>query len=286
MIGVILAGGHASRFRPATKVTSKHLFPVFDKPAIYYPLATLISSGINEIYIIVKPTDRNAFEALLGCGTQFGVSISYCEQIQPYGVPQAFSIVKKYIGKKPVVLILGDNIFVRPPPLNEPDDADDSIARIFGSYVTSPSSYGIAEVSDSGSILSLVEKPKFSKSNLAITGIYKFPPDVCNFVNMLKPSKRGELEIIDLLKLYNVEERVRVTTLSNEIGWFDTGTPNGLLEAGIFVREIQIQSKTFVGSPELAAVHNGFVSADQMISHLARTSDSLYANAIVRLLKT
>ena len=284
MIGVILAGGHATRFRPATMVTSKHLFPVFDKPAIYYPLTTLISSGIKEIYIIVKPADRNAFEGLLGCGTQFGVRISYCEQTEPAGIPQAFSIVKKYIGKKSVVLILGDNLFVQPPPLNEPDRADDNIVRIFGSYVTNPSSYGIAEVHASGRILSLVEKPKFSASNLAITGVYKFPPDVCKFVNMLKPSKRGELEIIDLLKLYNVEERVRVTTLSDEIGWFDTGTPNGLLEAGIFVRDVQTASKTFVGSPELAAVRNGFVSADQMKKYLARNPASLYASATAKLL--
>lgn len=285
MLGIILAGGNATRLQPAAQVFSKHLMPVYDKPAIYYSISNLIEKKIRNVAIVVKPSDLNLFESLIGDGSQFGIKISYCIQSSPDGVPQAFKIAQKYIGTDRVMLVLGDNIFLKMLPFSGNDLLDQSTARIFGYRVKDPSSYGVAEIGKNGEISSLVEKPVSPKSNLAIVGMYEFPPDVCEFVDMLRPSSRGELEIIDLLNLYNEKKRVELKELNKESQWFDIGTPDGLLTASACVCKLQATSKTLVGSPEIAAVKNGLVSANQMIKHMEKTSGTPYSNAIIKFLK-
>jgi len=244
MKGIILAGGSGTRLYPLTKVTSKQLLPIYDKPMIYYPLSTLMLAGIKDILIISTPTDTPRFEQLLGDGSHFGINLTYKVQPSPDGLAQAFIIGEDFIGNDSCVLILGDNIFYggyfRKNLSEAVKNADNGIATIFGYYVKDPERYGIVEFDRNKKVLSVEEKPKNPKSNYCITGLYFYPLGVTEKAKQVKPSQRGELEITDLNKLYLNDERLKVQILGRGFAWLDTGTTESLLQASNFVSSMEV----------------------------------------------
>ncbi|HRR62506.1 MAG TPA: glucose-1-phosphate thymidylyltransferase RfbA, partial [Paludibacteraceae bacterium] len=241
MKGIVLAGGSGTRLYPITKSISKQIIPVYDKPMIYYPLSILMLAGIREILIISTPQDIHLYERLLNDGSDFGLKIEYAVQPSPDGLAQAFIIGENFIGNENVCMILGDNIFYGydfSKQLKEAAQLEDG-ALIFGYYVNDPQRYGVAEFDSEGNVLSLEEKPEHPKSNYAVTGLYFYSNDVVEKAKQLKPSKRGELEITDLNRLYLNENRLKLKIMGRGMAWLDTGTHDSLLEASNFIATIE-----------------------------------------------
>jgi len=280
-----LAGGTGSRLHPVTKAVSKQLMPVYDKPMIYYPLSTLILAGISEVLIITTPHDAEQFERLLGDGSQFGITITYAQQPSPDGLAQAFVIGADHIGDDSVALVLGDNIFYGAglgTQLARFEDVDGAV--IFGYRVKDPSASGVVEFDADGRAISLEEKPEVPKSHFAVPGLYFYGNDVVEKSRGLEPSARGELEITDLNRLYLQEGRLRVDVLERGVAWLDTGTFDGLAEAGEFIRTVQHRQGLSIGCPEEASWRKGFLSDDGLRAQAAAYAKSGYGDYLLSLL--
>lgn len=270
MKGIILAGGAGTRLYPLTMVTSKQLLPVYDKPMIYYPLSTLMLAGIKEILIISTPDDTPRFEALLGDGSQFGVSLSYCVQPSPDGLAQAFILGEEFLSGGPGAMILGDNIFYgngfRTMLKAAVRNAEEkNRATVFGYYVPDPERFGVVEFDKTGRALSIEEKPKEPKSNYAVTGLYFYPAGVSARAKEVKPSARGELEITTLNEMYLQDGLLDVQLLGRGFAWLDTGTMSSLLDAANFVEMIQTRQGITISAPEEIAYINGFIDKTKLM---------------------
>ncbi|MGM0550790.1 MAG: glucose-1-phosphate thymidylyltransferase RfbA [Bacteroidota bacterium] len=266
MKGIILAGGSGTRLSPITKSISKQIIPVYDKPMIYYPLSVLMLSGIREILIISTPQDIHLYQNLLGNGNDLGIDLSYEVQPSPDGLAQAFIIGQTFIGSDNVCLILGDNIYYGyslPKILQKAASMEDG-ATVFGYYVKDPQRYGVVDFTPEGRALSLEEKPENPKSNYAVTGLYFYTNDVVEKAKTLKPSKRGELEITDLNKLYLKEDRLNVELMGRGIAWLDTGTHDSLLQASNFIATIEQRQGLKVACIEEIAFRKGYINRTQL----------------------
>lgn len=269
MKGIILAGGAGSRLYPLTRVASKQLQPVYDKPMVYYPLTTLVENGVREICLISTPHDLPRFQQLLGDGSDWGLSIEYREQARPAGIAQAFLIAESFIGTDAVTLILGDNIFYGGDGFQKAFAEFGDGATIFGYHVNDPERYGVVEFDAAGRALSIEEKPKQPKSNYAVPGLYLYDNEVVAIAKALKPSARGELEITDVNVEYLRRGRLRVQPLGRGFAWLDAGTSNSLHEASAYVQTIEKRQGIKIGCPEEAALRRGFISPTQIEAHLA-----------------
>ncbi len=280
MKGIVLAGGAGTRLYPLTMVTSKQLLPVYDKPMIYYPLSTLMLAGIQEILIISTPEDTPRFEALLGDGSQYGISLQYAVQPSPDGLAQAFLIGEDFIGDDCCAMVLGDNIFYGngfSALLKEAvQDAQRGSATIFGYYVHDPERFGIVEFDEHGKVLSVEEKPAKPKSNYCITGLYFYDNRVVEMAKTVRPSARGELEITSLNDLYLRDGSLDVTLLGRGYAWLDTGTMDSLVDAADFVRMIEKRQSIKISALEEVAYKNGWINKEQLLSAAARYGKSPY----------
>lgn len=267
MKGIILAGGSGTRLYPLTKVTSKQLLPVFDKPMIYYPMSILMEAGIREIMIISTPEDTPRFEELLGDGSQFGLELSYKVQPSPDGLAQAFILGEEFIGDDSVAMILGDNIFHGhglTKRLVEAANRKEG-ATVFGYYVEDPERFGVVEFDENGKAVSLEEKPEHPKSNYAVTGLYFYDNDVVKYAKNLKPSARGELEITDLNRIYLENGNLNVTLLDDGFTWLDTGTHESLVDATNFVKTVEEHQHRKIACLEEIAYLNGWISKEDVL---------------------
>lgn len=268
MKGIILAGGSGSRLYPLTKVTSKQLLPIYDKPMIYYPLSILMLGGINDILIISTPDDTPRFETLLGNGSKMGLKISYKVQPSPDGLAQAFLLGEEFIGDDTACMILGDNIFYGnglKSALNRAiENSTKGKATVFGYHVDDPERFGVVEFDKDGKAISLEEKPKIPKSNYAVTGLYFYDNRVVNFAKQVKPSARGELEITDLNRMYLEDDSLDVVTFGRGFTWLDTGTHESLAEATAFVKMIEDHQGLKISCPEEIAYKNGWITKEQL----------------------
>ena len=281
MKGIILAGGAGTRLYPLTMVTSKQLLPVYDKPMIYYPLSTLMLAGIREILIISTPDDTPRFEALLGDGSQYGISLSYCVQPSPDGLAQAFILGESFLAGEAGAMILGDNIFYgngfRTLLRAAVDNAEKNArATVFGYYVNDPERFGVVAFDDTGKVTSIEEKPKEPKSNYAVTGLYFYPAGVSAMANRVKPSARGELEITTLNEMYLEKGILDVQLLGRGFAWLDTGTMASLLQAANFVEMIQSRQGVTISAPEEVAFVNGFIDREKLLESAAAYGKSPY----------
>lgn len=285
MRGIILAGGTGSRLHPMTIATSKQLLPVYDKPMIYYPLSTLLLTGIQEILVITTPHEAESFHRLLGDGSQFGISLSFAVQAEPKGLAQAFTIGADFVGSEGAALILGDNIFYGPglgTRLRDRSEVDG--ATIFGYWVAEPQAYGVVEVDNLGRAISIEEKPLNPKSHLAVPGLYFYDNNVIEYAKHLTPSARGELEITDVNRIYLEQGRLHVEVLPRGTAWLDTGTFDSFNDAGNFVRAIQARQGLQVGCPEEIAWRNGWLSDDELLSRANNLAKSGYGEYLRKLL--
>ena len=269
MKGIVLAGGSGTRLYPLTRVTSKQLLPVYDKPMIYYPLSVLMSAGIREILIISTPTDTPRFEALLGDGSQFGLSLSYKVQPSPDGLAQAFILGDEFIGDDAVAMVLGDNIFtghgLRFKLKQAAANAEEGRgATVFGYYVEDPERFGIVEFDSDWHAISIEEKPEHPKSNYCVTGLYFYDNKVVEYAKDLKPSARGELEITDLNRIYLEQGNLNVDILGQGFTWLDTGTHESLFDAGNFIKTVEQHQHRKIGCLEDIAFENGWISRSQV----------------------
>ena len=270
MKGIILAGGSGTRLYPLTKVTSKQLLPVYDKPMIYYPMSVLMNAGIRDILIISTPQDTPRFEELLGDGHQFGINLSYKVQPSPDGLAQAFIIGEEFIGDDCAAMVLGDNIFaghgLKKRLLQAVEKAEKyNLATIFGYYVDDPERFGIVEFDKDGKAVSIEEKPKKPKSNYCVTGLYFYDNRVVDYVKKLSPSARGELEITDLNKIYLENGDLNVELLGQGFTWLDTGTHESLVEASNFIKTIEDHQHRKIACLEEIAYLNGWISKDDIL---------------------
>ena len=269
MKGIILAGDSGTRLYPLTKVTSKQLLPIYDKPMIYYPLSTLMLAGIKDILIISTPEDTPRFEELLGDGSKFGIDLSYAVQPSPDGLAQAFLIGEKFIGDDTCAMVLGDNIFYgsyfRKNLADAVKAAEEGYATIFGYYVKDPERFGIVEFDKNRNVVSVEEKPQHPKSNYCITGLYFYDNRVVKMAKQVKPSARGELEITDLNRLYLNEGKLKVQLLGRGFAWLDTGTMDSLMEASIFVQTVQNRQGVVISAPEEIAYMEGLITKEQLL---------------------
>jgi glucose-1-phosphate thymidylyltransferase len=276
MKGIILAGGAGSRLFPLTLVASKQLQPVYDKPMVYYPLTTLIEGGIRDLCLISTPHDLPRFRQLLGDGSDWGLSIDYREQPKPQGIAQAFLIAESFIGNDAVTLILGDNVFYGGDSFHKAFAGFKSGATIFGYHVNDPERYGVVEFDGEGRALSIEEKPKHPKSNYAVPGLYIYDNHVVAITRALKPSARGELEITDVNVEYLRRRQLRVHRLGRGFAWLDAGTSSSLHEASAYVQTIEKRQGVKIGCPEEAALHQGFLSLNQLLVLASRMPRSEY----------
>ena len=281
--GIILAGGSGTRLYPLTKVTSKQLLPVFDKPMIYYPLSTLMLSGIQDILVISTPDDTPRFEALLGDGSQFGIHLSYKVQPSPDGLAQAFILGEEFLASEAGAMILGDNIFygngfgriLRSAATNAEENGR---ATVFGYYVTDPERFGVVAFDEEGHATSIEEKPAEPKSNYAVTGLYFYPGDVCKRANQVKPSARGELEITSLNEMYLQAGLLDVQLLGRGFAWLDTGTMNSLLEAAEFVQTLSSRQGITISAPEEIAYVNKWIDKEKLLESANAYGKSPYGD--------
>ena len=275
MKGIILAGGAGSRLYPATKIITKQLLPIYDKPMIYYPLSTLMLADIKDILIISTEDDIPLFKELLGDGSQLGIKLSYKVQYAPKGIAEAFIIGEEFIGTDSVCLILGDNVFYgdRLPYLLSEGIKNNKGATVFGYYVADPERFGVVEFDKDMNAISIEEKPKEPKSNYAVVGLYFYDNSVVDIAKTMKPSARGELEITDVNKIYLEKKKLSVKLFGRGFAWLDTGTHDALLDAGNFVRTIEKRQGLKIASIEEIAYRKGFINKEQLLE-LAKPLDN------------
>lgn len=283
--GIILAGGAGSRLYPLTLVASKQLQPVYDKPMIYYPLATLMTAGIRDILIISTPQDTPRFEALLGDGSRWGIKLSYKVQPEPKGIAQAFLVGEEFIAGQAICLILGDNIFYGKMDLNKIVEEFQDGAVIFGYYVNDPERYGVVEFDAEGKAISIEEKPAKPKSNYAVPGLYLYDKNITQIAKAMKPSARGELEITDVNMEYLRRGGLHVVALGRGIAWLDTGTHTSLLEASHFIGTLEARQGLKIACLEEIAFRMGFVDKKKMKQVIEDTPKSTYRDYLERIMK-
>lgn len=279
--GIILAGGKGSRLHPMTVSMGKPLLPVYDKPLVYYPLSTFLELGINDILLITTERDIPLFEQLLGDGKELGISLQYAVQPEPKGIPDAFVIGEKFIGNDSVALVLGDNIFHPIKQIKEGASIYKDGAMIFVLPVKNPSDFGVIDLSGSGKVKTLEEKPEHPKSDLAVVGLYIFDNNIVEISKGLKPSARGELEILDPIRHYLKQKNVKYINLGDEFNWFDAGSADALAEAGEFIKYAERQIGQKIGSVELVALKQGFINEKQFISLVNKMPQCSYKSALV-----
>ena len=285
--GIILAGGSGTRLHPLTSTVSKQLMPVYDKPMIYYPLATLMLAGIRDILIITTPRDQQAFAELLGNGAQWGLNITYTVQPSPDGLAQAFILGADFIGSAPTALVLGDNIFYGGGLTEKLRLAAQrqSGASVFAYYVNDPERYGVVEFDGSGQAVSIEEKPEVPRSNYAVTGLYFYDNDVVDIARNIEPSARGELEITDVNRVYLEQDNLSVEVMSRGTAWLDTGTHNSLVDAANFIRVVEERQGLKIACPEEIAFHMGYIDAEQLMAlakPLAKSGYGIYLEGLLR----
>jgi len=285
--GIILAGGSGTRLYPLTRIVSKQLLPVYDKPMIYYPLSTLMLAGIREILIISTPQDLPMFRALLGDGSRWGLALSYAEQPHPGGLAQAFIIGRDFVGDAPSCLILGDNIFYGHGLVDQlkAASAREQGASVFGYYVSDPERYGVAEFDAEGRVVNLEEKPQSPKSNWAVTGIYFYDGKVCDLAAGLVPSPRGELEITDLNNCYLRQGELSLIRIGRGTAWLDTGTHASLMEAGQYIETIEKRQGLKICCPEEVAYFNGWIDEATLREQAAELQKSGYGDYLLSLIQ-
>ena len=284
--GIILAGGSGTRLYPVTQAVSKQLMPVYDKPMVYYPLSTLMLTGIRDILLISTPHDTPRFSELLGDGSQWGLNIQYCIQPTPDGLAQAFTLGKNFVGNDPSTLVLGDNIFYGHELVNQLDSANarSSGATIFAYHVNDPERYGVVEFDKAYKALSIEEKPSKPRSSYAVTGLYFYDNQVCDIAASIKPSARGELEITDVNLVYLEQNKLSVEIMGRGFAWLDTGTHDSLLDAAGFIATLQKRQGLMVACPEEIAYRKGWINADDVQKVATQLSKNSYGQYLTKIL--